>query len=59
LDGRLSHLHLTDAGMQLYRELIVEVQAVTELEAAGLSPARQQELNTDLKSLIALLPDLR
>ena len=59
LDGRLSHLHLTDAGMQLYRELIDEVQAVTELEAAGLSPARQQELNTDLKSLIALLPDLR
>ena len=32
---------------------------MTELEAAGLSPARQQELNTDLKSLIALLPDLR
>lgn len=58
-DGRLSHLHLTDAGATVYDELIPTVQEVTQWATERLSPEHQARLSTDLGALMEVIPDLR
>ena len=58
-DGRLSHLHLTPSGEQLYNEIMPLVQEVTELASAELSAERQAQLCRELAALIEVIPDLR
>jgi DNA-binding MarR family transcriptional regulator len=58
-DGRLSHLHLTDAGATVYDELIPTVQEVTQWASERLSPEHQARLSTDLGALMEVIPDLR
>jgi len=58
-DGRLSHLHLTDAGATVYDELIPTVQEVTQWATERLSTEHQARLSTDLGALMEVIPDLR
>ena len=58
-DGRLSHLHLMEAGEDLYRELIPSVRSVVQGANEGLSAQEQEQLNETLRMLIEITPDLR
>ena len=57
LDGRISHLHLTEPGLELYQDLIPQVTEVLTLAAEGLTQKNQQRLSLDLSHLMAALPD--
>ncbi len=58
-DGRISHLHLTVDGNQLYQMLIPQVADGLYIEQNVLSTARLNQLNQDMSDLIKALPDLR
>jgi len=58
-DGRISHLHLTDAGEALYRTLIPQVTAIVERADGCLSSAEQVKLAEQLGELMGVIPDLR
>ena len=59
LDGRISHLFLTDAGMQRYRGMFPEVEDIIRRAQEGLSSAEQDQLSQQLVELIKVIPDLR
>ena len=59
LDGRISHLHLTDAGNDMYQILIPQVEAILKRSAECLSDGDQEELGKKLEALISVIPDLR
>ena len=59
LDGRISHLYLTSAGMTLYRQLFPQVKAILQRADIGLSNDQQQLLGQQLQALIKVIPDLR
>ncbi len=59
LDGRISHLFLTTTGVELYRELIPEVEAIVLKADTGLSANKQRELSDHLGDLMEVIPDLR
>ena len=58
-DGRVSHLHLTEAGDSLYRELIPQVTAIVEHADGCLSTEEQVKLAEQLRELMGVIPDLR
>lgn len=58
-DGRISHLHLTEAGLALYRELIPQVTAIVGRADVELSAADQARLSEQLSALMQVIPDLR
>ncbi|MGB0592573.1 MAG: MarR family winged helix-turn-helix transcriptional regulator [Myxococcota bacterium] len=58
-DGRISHLHLTDAGVTLYHQLIPCVAAILERANIGLSSEAQRRLSEQLGELMRVIPDLR
>ena len=58
-DGRLSHLHLTDPGTQLYRDIIPTIQIMATWANERLTTARLNRLRTDLDTLMDVIPDLR
>jgi len=59
LDGRISHLFLTENGMQLYRQLIPEVEGIVLRAQTGLSSLKQEQLSQSLGDLMEVIPDLR
>ena len=58
-DGRLSHLHLTDAGAALYAEVIPNIQVMAQWADDRLTPSRLKRLREDLHALMDVIPDLR
>jgi|GEM_PF-2226939 len=58
-DGRLSHLHLTDAGTDLYADVIPSIQIMAQWADERLTPARLKRLREDLHALMDVVPDLR
>ncbi len=58
-DGRISHLHLTEAGDALYRSLIPQVTAIVERADGCLSAEEQVKLAEQLGELMGVIPDLR
>lgn len=59
IDGRISHLFLTATGVDLYRKLIPEVEAIVLKADTGLSPNKQRQLSDHLGDLMEVIPDLR
>lgn len=59
LDGRISHLFLTESGVELYRTLIVEVEAIVLAAHTGLANDKQEQLSQSLSDLMKVIPDLR
>ncbi|MAY81801.1 MAG: hypothetical protein CL930_13610 [Deltaproteobacteria bacterium] len=59
LDGRISHLFLTQKGVDLYRQLIPEVEGVVLNAQTGLSSEKQEQLSDSLADLMKVIPDLR
>ena len=59
LDGRLSHLFLTDAGADLYETLTPQVEAITLGVADTLDTTQQERLTAMLRDLMQVIPDLR
>ena len=57
--GRISHLHLTDAGVALYRRLIPQVTAIVESADLRLTSEEQAQLTEQLNVLVRGIPDLR
>ena len=58
-DGRISHLHLTEAGVKLYGALFPQVEAILKQANAHLSAEEQAHLSENLRTLLKVLPDLR
>lgn len=58
-DGRVSHLHLTEAGVDLYGVLFPQVEAILTQASAHLSAQEQAHLSESLHRLLKVLPDLR
>ena len=58
-DGRISHLHLTEAGVTLYGAVFPQVEAILTQANAHLSSAEQAHLSENLRKLLKVLPDLR
>jgi DNA-binding MarR family transcriptional regulator len=58
-DGRISHLHLTAEGLDLYQQIIPKVMAVLQVASTGLPQEAQAHLSEGLSLLMAALPDLR
>ena len=58
-DGRLSHLHLTDTGTQLYRDIIPTIEIMATWANERLTTARLNRLRADLDTLMEVVPDLR
>ena len=59
LDGRISHLFLTDAGIELYRGVLPQVEDIIHRAQDGLSSADQDQLSQHLGELMKVIPDLR
>ena len=59
LDGRISHLHLTPSGHEMYHRLMPQVSEVIQLASTSLSEENQNQLSTDLNRILEALPDLR
>jgi DNA-binding MarR family transcriptional regulator len=59
LDGRISHLFLTEDGVELYRQLIPEVEGIVLKAQTGLSSDKQEQLSQSLGDLMQVIPDLR
>ncbi len=59
LDGRISHLFLTDDGIELYRGMFPEVEDIIRRAQDGLSSADQDQLSQHLGELMKVIPDLR
>jgi len=59
LDGRLSHLHLTESGTHLYQDVIPNIQIMAEWATDRLTPTRLARLREDLNALMDVIPDLR
>ena len=59
LDGRISHLFLTDAGVKRYRGMVPEVEDIIRRAHAGLSSADQDQLSQHLGKLMRVIPDFR
>ena len=59
LDGRLSHLFLTDRGADLYETLTPQVEAITLGVADTLDTTQQERLTAMLRDLMQVIPDLR
>ena len=59
LDGRISHLFLTEAGIQLYRGMFPEIEDIIRRAQEGLSTAKQDQLSQHLGELMKVIPDLR
>ena len=59
IDGRVSHLHLTVAGLDIYRELMPRILDVLQDANTTLSATAQKRLSTDLSQLMQALPDQR
>jgi DNA-binding MarR family transcriptional regulator len=57
LDGRLSYLHLTEAGVNLYEDLIPKVRALSQLAIEQLPAKRQSQLPRDLNALIEVIQE--
>ena len=57
IDGRISHLYLTETGNALYAALTPKVADVIALAATGLPTAHQERLSQDLRALMSALPD--
>ena len=58
-DGRISHLHLTASGEQLYQEIKPQVQSVVTGAHHSLDDTEQRHLSKLLGELIQVIPDLR
>lgn len=58
-DGRISHLHLTEEGSELYRELIPQIETVLQRAGTVLSTQEQERMSQHLRALIEVIPDLR
>ena len=59
LDGRISHLFLTEAGVDLYRGMFPEIEDIIRRAQEGLSSAKQDQLSQHLSELMKVIPDLR
>lgn len=59
IDGRVSHLHLTKGGLELYQELIPQIMGVLQEASIGMSEESQMRLSEDLSQLMQALPDQR
>ena len=59
LDGRISHLHLTQSGDALYHRLMPQVSEVLQLASTALSEDNQNQLGSDLSLLLQAFPDPR
>ena len=59
LDGRISHLFLTNKGVELYRQLIPKVEGIIRNAQTGLSSEKQEQLSDSLADLMKVIPDLR
>lgn len=59
IDGRLSHLHLTNQGWEMYQKLMPQIEEVLQPADDCLTPQGQQQLADSLTKLMHLLPDLR
>lgn len=59
VDGRISHLHLTPSGHEMYHRLMPQVSEVIQLASTSLSEENQNQLSTDLNRILEALPDLR
>ena len=59
IDGRISHLHLTEKGSNLYNKLIPQIAESLKEADECLSQSAQQQLDESLRTLIKILPDLR
>ena len=57
LDGRRSHLYLTDPGQALYATIVPQVDAIVRDLDTGLDPGAQADLTRLLDTLIARVPD--
>lgn len=57
-DGRISHLHLTPRGEDLYQEIKPQVQSVVTGAQAFLDDKEQHRLSALLTELIRVIPDL-
>ena len=59
IDGRISHLYLTEPGRRLYQSLIPDVESIVLRSHTGLSAGKQQQLCEHLGDLLEVIPDLR
>ena len=57
LDGRRSHLYLTEPGQALYATIVPQVDAIVRDLDTGLDPGAQADLTRLLDTLIARVPD--
>ena len=58
-DGRISHLHLTALGEDLYQEIKPQVESVVVGAQAYLDGTDQRRLSELLSELMKVIPDLR
>ena len=58
-DGRISHLHLTALGEDLYQEIKPQVESVVVGAQAYLDGTDQRRLSELLSELMQVIPDLR
>ena len=58
-DGRISHLHLTDLGRKLYKQIKPPVEEIVVGAEACLNDADQARLTELLRELIDFIPDQR
>ena len=59
LDGRLSHLHLTNQGWEMYQKLMPQIESVLQRADDCLPPQIQKVLAESLTKLMQVLPDMR
>ena len=59
VDGRISHLHLTPSGHEMYHRLMPQVSEVIQLASTSLSEENQNQISADLNRILEALPDLR
>jgi DNA-binding MarR family transcriptional regulator len=59
LDGRRSHLFLTEPGQERYATIVPKVDAIVQDLDTGLDPRAQADLTRLLDTLIARVPDRR
>jgi DNA-binding MarR family transcriptional regulator len=59
MDGRVSHLYLTDSGRDLYQRILPLVEEVLLCTDEVLSAEEQENLCSHLNQLMKVLPDLR
>ena len=58
-DGRISHLHMTERGEELYQTILPQVLSILEGVGTQFDANELERLSDQLKALLRVVPDLR